>query len=620
MTVRAKTVGGDNSVHSLFWRESRRLITHLCFFFSLFILLVWLALLYHFQKQSARTLAEAMQNQVKYWVEVGDTFQLTRALSGLIERGAFVGVVVFDATGQKRFVRPENLESPPEYPHSTIVTWSGLMPMLWHCELGNENGREKWGGICLASKFSPFNSALIVGFIAIGLAAFLTYWLKRIRTLSMGVVTPLVHLREHIANFPAKKNSVGADFGFSELNEVCAAFNAVYAKLKETEAEKRRTAHVVATAQLAQQVAHDIQSPLAALAVVESEMTKLPEETRILVRTAIGRIHSISKHLLEKSRPSFNATAESENAMAPQLLAAALETIVAEKNTQFRREGIKVELVMGPEGYSLFGRIVITEFKRAISNLINNGAEAGPASGVVSVTLRKLGDEIEISVADDGKGIPKKIMDVLTNRGASYNKPGGSGLGLHHARSCFEQWRGSLEIQSELNLGTRVRLRLPAVTAPKWYATHIEVSAPSAVGVLDDDQSIHWVWDKRFASFQRLGIQLHHLYHPADFRDFVARRKSLAENTLYLVDHELLGSSESGLDLIEQLGIAGQSILVTSLYEDSTIEDRCRRLGVRLMPKRSAGYVTVTQKLTTAVRRNHLKKIGTIVQGERKPG
>ncbi|MGK5088354.1 hypothetical protein WDW86_12410, partial [Bdellovibrionota bacterium FG-2] len=57
------------------------------------------------------------------------------------------------------------------------------------------------------------------------------------------------------------------------------------------------------------------------------------------------------------------------------------------------------------------------------------------------------------------------------------------------------------------------------------------------------------------------------------------------DSPLYLCDYELVGSKETGLDVIEKLGIAPQSILVTSRYDEPAIQERCVRFGAKLLPK-----------------------------------
>jgi CheY-like chemotaxis protein len=62
---------------------------------------------------------------------------------------------------------------------------------------------------------------------------------------------------------------------------------------------------------------------------------------------------------------------------------------------------------------------------------------------------------------------------------------------------------------------------------------------------------------------------------------------------LFLCDYEFLGAKETGLDIIERLGIQRQSILVTSRFEEESVMQRCMTMGVKLIPKGLAGFVPI---------------------------
>ena len=59
------------------------------------------------------------------------------------------------------------------------------------------------------------------------------------------------------------------------------------------------------------------------------------------------------------------------------------------------------------------------------------------------------------------------------------------------------------------------------------------------------------------------------------------------------MDYELICATETGLDLIEELGIQKQSILVTSHYEETEIRSRCEKQGILLIPKSMSGFVPI---------------------------
>jgi len=338
--------------------------------------------------------------------------------------------------------------------------------------------------------------------------------------------------------------------------------------------------NALAISSIASQVAHDIRSPLAALSMAERDLAALPEDTRLIIRSAIGRIQDIASQLMLKANAgqtsSGAATPGRDEAQAPSeptLLSAVIETILAEKRMQYRaRLGIKIESAPSPEAQALFAAVQPREFKRVISNLINNAVEATPDAGHVTLRLEPSRDQksVTLRIRDTGKGIPGDIVEKLGARGFSHEKEGGSGLGLHHARTSLESWGGSFALQSEPGTGTEVALTLPLCEPPAWFQNSLELESGTQVVVLDDDQSIHQVWQGRMESAQaeRKDVTLAHFSTPQQLREWYQSRSATerARPTQYLIDYEILGARETGLDLIESLGIAAQSVLVTSRY------------------------------------------------------
>lgn len=101
--------------------------------------------------------------------------------------------------------------------------------------------------------------------------------------------------------------------------------------------------------------------------------------------------------------------------------------------------------------------------------------------------------------------------------------------------------------------------------------------------VVDDDDTIHHVWDMRFSSIG-FPFQIKHFFDPMSLLQSKVTSEH-AEKKLFLIDYEFVTTSMNGLDLIEQLGIAKSAILVTSRYEEVEVQSRCSRLGVKLLPK-----------------------------------
>jgi signal transduction histidine kinase len=105
----------------------------------------------------------------------------------------------------------------------------------------------------------------------------------------------------------------------------------------------------------------------------------------------------------------------------------------------------------------------------AITALIDNAVRHTPAGTIVTVEAHRTDDvTVELSVADDGRGIPEDVLQA--EAGARFRRGGdvltrdtrGIGLGLPTVRRVARRHGSELQIQSDPGHGTRVAMRLPA--------------------------------------------------------------------------------------------------------------------------------------------------------------
>lgn len=379
----------------------------------------------------------------------------------------------------------------------------------------------------------------------------------------------------------------------SEAEQLMERFRSLGRRLQEEESRRTEAEKREAIGAIASQVAHDVRSPLAALDSVMKDLSGLPEDKRSILRSAVGRIRDIANDLLEKNRETASA---SGGPASVQLVSSHADPLISEKRLQFRsRIGVEIDARLDASSYGLFARLEPSAFKRALSNLVNNAVEAIDDKGKVSVELSREREWVLVRVRDDGKGIPPDVLSRLGQRGQTHGKAGGSGLGLHHARASVESWGGKLELESREGEGTSVTIRLPRTPSPEWFVSQLELQPGAPIVVLDDDASIHQVWRGRFDScgVGERPIETFHFSAAQELREWAGANAAAAAGAVYLVDYELLGSQETGLALIESLGLGGRAILVTSRFEERFILEECRRLGVRLIPKGMAGFVPI---------------------------
>ncbi|MBI4667647.1 MAG: HAMP domain-containing histidine kinase [Elusimicrobia bacterium] len=369
--------------------------------------------------------------------------------------------------------------------------------------------------------------------------------------------------------------------------------------------------------QIAAQVAHDIRSPLAALDSVLGSITRLPEEERLIIRSATSRIRDIANHLLAKHPQEGRTDAAQEpprgepSLMSTEvcLLSSLIDPIITEKRLQFRsNRAIEIDAPLNSVSYGHFARVQARELKRIVSNLVNNSVEALEEKGSVVVSLGRQDERVLLKVQDNGKGVPLEILSKLGQKGETHGKTGGSGLGLYHAKTCVESWGGSLNIESQIGKGTTVTIGFPRAEPPQWFVSELKLDPQAPIVILDDDPTIHQVWQGRLDSLgtKGSGLEIHHFSTPAELRGWVEARKltphpnplpqgerESGRKVVYLMDYELLGFQETGLALIEELNLGERAILVTSRFEEEKILKDCRRLSVRLIPKNLVGFVPI---------------------------
>jgi signal transduction histidine kinase len=352
---------------------------------------------------------------------------------------------------------------------------------------------------------------------------------------------------------------------------------------------------LIAIGKVAAQVSHDIRSPLAALSTVLNNLSELPEQKRILIRNATDRISDIANNLLSRYRIAAKqySTEKQQMYLKPELVSSLLDLLISEKRVQMMGKSIDLVLKINNDAYGCFVKLDGNEFKRVISNLTNNATEAILGVGTIRVSLTKENDTLVIKIVDNGSGIPSNILSRVKQGGVSINKKGGSGLGIAGAVRNIKRWGGEYDIQSKQGTGTTFIIRLPVTTEPKWFQGYIDIEPNTHLIVLDDDESIHNIWEMHFKDcLENRQVTIDHFYSVSKFLEYC--KISLSNNDLFLVDHELIGFKETGLDLVEQLDLKNQAILVTSRYEKQEIRKRVEALGIKIIPKDFAPYIPIS--------------------------
>lgn len=375
-------------------------------------------------------------------------------------------------------------------------------------------------------------------------------------------------------------------------------------RLKAENESKRRQMEIQEQfVKAANQVAHDIRSPLASLLMIVNVCKEIPERERIALRSASTRINDIANNLLSHYKMDKLDISAEHQGRRPILLSAVLLQLLTEKKFQYHENQVQFDSYFGIDAQFSFILVENSDFKRMLSNLINNAVEAcfGMEKALVTIGLEVNQCNCIVTVSDNGKGMSQSLIEkIMNNMVVTEGKIDGSGIGLTQVRETLIRNEGSLCIHSKEGQGCIFQLTFPLIKAPVWIAERIIINEQSRIIILDDDNSIHGAWDSRLEPIvnQSLDIKVHHFEKGHEALSFLKTlTKPEKKATLLLTDYELLNENINGLDVIEQTGTQG-SIVVTSHYENPEIQQRAVDLGAKILPKQLASEILIEIRKT----------------------
>jgi signal transduction histidine kinase/ActR/RegA family two-component response regulator len=150
--------------------------------------------------------------------------------------------------------------------------------------------------------------------------------------------------------------------------------------------------------------------------------------------------------------------------------------------------------------------------KQVLLNLLSNAVKFTPDGGHVAVVARRDGDELAVTVTDDGDGIPaddrERIFESFQQGGRGTQREEGTGLGLTLCRRIVALLGGRMWLESEVGRGSTFGFTLPldgpvVVPAPQ----PAEQANLPVVVVIDDDRAS---LDLMTAYLDGLGVQVVH--------------------------------------------------------------------------------------------------------------
>ncbi|WP_338827244.1 two-component system histidine kinase PnpS [Neomoorella thermoacetica] len=215
-------------------------------------------------------------------------------------------------------------------------------------------------------------------------------------------------------------------------------------------------------------VSHELRTPLTSIrGFVETLLEGALEDPEVsrrflgIINHEAQRLQQLIEDLLSLSR--LESQPKRQDAGRADL-AATLDRVLTTVNQLAREKGVALEKEIPAE----IPELAISEsyLNQVLLNLIDNGIKYTPAGGRVTIRAARLGELVQVEVADTGIGIPPESLPRVFERFYRVDKArsremGGTGLGLAIVKHIVESHGGSISVTSRPGQGSHFFFTLP---------------------------------------------------------------------------------------------------------------------------------------------------------------
>jgi len=260
-----------------------------------------------------------------------------------------------------------------------------------------------------------------------------------------------------------KNEKIPIEANDKEINLLINAYNGMVDEMEKNAIKLAQSEREGAWREMAKQVAHEIKNPLTPMRLtVQSFQRKFDPNDPDLKQ----KLNDYSKTLIQQI-DTMNAVASAFSNFA-SMPAQQNETLNVVEVVELALDIFNEEYItFESESPEIISKIDRTQLIRVITNLVKNATQAIPEeqeSKSVKVTVKRIANDVQISVKDNGIGIEKKNIGRIFEPKFT-TKSSGMGLGLGIIKNIIENYKGTITFESEFGKGTTFTVTLPIINS-----------------------------------------------------------------------------------------------------------------------------------------------------------
>lgn len=246
----------------------------------------------------------------------------------------------------------------------------------------------------------------------------------------------------------------------SDLEKRNKQLKTAYIKLKSTQNELIRLEKLSVIGKFASLIIHDIKNPMSNIRAYAElikmsikDNPKVDNSTKVIMEE-VDRLTQMTGELLEFARGEIHLNT------TPVNLSSLMLTMIDSVKADLEKRNIKI--IFNDRVDAL---VIVDSEKiiRVFKNLVNNAADALLSGGIIIIKLEELDKYVKWSIQDNGIGMTQEIVKKIFEPFYSYNKKGGTGLGMAIVKSIVDSHNGHIKVFTQKDKGTRFEILLPKI-------------------------------------------------------------------------------------------------------------------------------------------------------------